>query len=43
MSCSDGQSNLSGSVLLCRGEEMTVQLPGTQTRSFCYVADLVSF
>eukprot|EP00243_Klebsormidium_subtile_P002012 TRINITY_DN137_c0_g2_i1.p1 TRINITY_DN137_c0_g2~~TRINITY_DN137_c0_g2_i1.p1 ORF type:complete len:350 (+),score=114.85 TRINITY_DN137_c0_g2_i1:218-1267(+) len=24
-----------------RGEEMTVQLPGTQTRSFCYVADLV--
>eukprot|EP00271_Cylindrocystis_brebissonii_P017745 TRINITY_DN472_c0_g5_i1.p1 TRINITY_DN472_c0_g5~~TRINITY_DN472_c0_g5_i1.p1 ORF type:complete len:348 (+),score=76.02 TRINITY_DN472_c0_g5_i1:276-1319(+) len=24
-----------------RGEEMTVQAPGTQTRSFCYVSDLV--
>lgn len=24
-----------------RGEPLTVQMPGTQTRSFCYVADLV--
>ncbi|KAH7387251.1 hypothetical protein KP509_16G012500 [Ceratopteris richardii] len=24
-----------------RGEEMTVQVPGTQTRSFCYVSDMV--
>eukprot|EP00245_Coleochaete_scutata_P015903 TRINITY_DN7249_c0_g2_i1.p2 TRINITY_DN7249_c0_g2~~TRINITY_DN7249_c0_g2_i1.p2 ORF type:complete len:353 (+),score=75.65 TRINITY_DN7249_c0_g2_i1:128-1186(+) len=24
-----------------RGETMTVQLPGTQTRSFCYVSDMV--
>lgn len=24
-----------------RGEELTVQAPGTQTRSFCYVSDMV--
>jgi UDP-glucuronate decarboxylase len=24
-----------------RGEVMTVQAPGTQTRSFCYVSDMV--
>jgi UDP-glucuronate decarboxylase len=25
-----------------RGEELTVQAPGTQTRSFCYVSDMVN-
>ncbi|XP_012847488.1 PREDICTED: UDP-glucuronic acid decarboxylase 6-like [Erythranthe guttata] len=28
-------------VTICRDEPLTVQLPGTQTRSFCYVSDMV--
>ena len=28
-------------ILLYRGEALTVQKPGTQTRSFCYVSDMV--
>jgi len=27
--------------MCCRGEALTVQKPGTQTRSFCYVSDMV--
>ena len=27
----------------CSDEPLTVQLPGTQTRSFCYVSDMVRF
>lgn len=30
------------SSLCCSNEPLTVQLPGTQTRSFCYVSDMVS-
>lgn len=26
---------------MCSGEPLTVQAPGTQTRSFCYVSDMV--
>lgn len=28
-------------LLICSGEPLTVQAPGTQTRSFCYVSDMV--
>ena len=28
-------------IYLCSGEALTVQAPGTQTRSFCYVSDMV--
>lgn len=29
-------------ITLCSSEPLTVQAPGTQTRSFCYVSDMVS-
>lgn len=28
-------------LFMCSGESLTVQAPGTQTRSFCYVSDMV--
>ncbi|PWA33945.1 UDP-glucuronic acid decarboxylase 3 [Artemisia annua] len=34
-------SNKLATVLECRNEPLTVQSPGTQPRSFCYVSDMV--
>ena len=41
MNIDDGRVVSNFIALALRGEPLTVQKPGTQTRSFCYVSDMV--